>query len=80
MNDHQHTTDLSAGLNTIAFESQGHDLAAHLYTPEGFDTSLSYPAVIFSPPFNQVKEQTGAVYGRKLAESGYVTLVFDHLG
>ena len=61
MSDHQQITDLSASLNTIAFESQGHDLAAHLYTPEGFDTSLSYPAVIFSPPFNQVKEQTGAV-------------------
>ena len=78
--DDRHTTDLAAGLNTITFESQGHSLAAHLHTPEGFDASASYPAVIFSPPFNQVKEQTGAVYGTKLAERGYVTLVFDHLG
>ena len=76
----QHTPELSAGPNTVTFESQGHDLVAHLYTPEDFDTALSYPTVIFSPPFNQVKEQTGAVYGRKLAELGYVTLVFDHLG
>ena len=51
MNDHRPAKDLSAGVDTITFESQVHDLSAHLYTPEGFDASLSYPAVIFSPPF-----------------------------
>ncbi|CAM2069215.1 Alpha/beta hydrolase [Sulfidibacter corallicola] len=73
-------TAIEAGKNAITFTSQGCQLAAHLYTPEGFDETGSYPTVIFSPPFNQVKEQTGAVYGRHLAELGYVSLVFDHLG
>lgn len=72
--------NLNAGKNDIAFASQGCKLAAHLYTPEGFEPSKKYPTVVFSQPFNQVKEQTGAVYGRHLAGAGYVTLVFDHLG
>lgn len=72
--------NLRAGKNNITFKSQEVNLAAHLYTPEGFDASSNYPAVIFSPPFNQVKEQTGAVYGEILAKYGYITLVFDHLG
>ena len=71
---------LNAGRNDITFKSQGVNLAGHLYTPEGFSERGSYPAVVFSGPFNQVKEQTGAVYAQKLAELGYVTIVFDHLG
>ena len=71
---------LTAGQNTIQFKSQGNNLAAHLYIPEGFDENGSYPAIIYSGPFNQVKEQTGAVYGPRLAERGYVTIVFDHIG
>ena len=72
--------NLNAGENAITFQSQGYKLAANLYAPEGFDSSGSYPAVIYSPPFNQVKEQTGAIYGRKLAQRGYVALIFDHIG
>lgn len=71
---------IQAGKNPITFKSQGLDLAAHLYTPEGFDPNGSYPAIVFSPAFNQVKEQTGAVYGPLLAERGYITIVFDHIG
>ena len=71
---------LNAGRNEITFKSQGHRLAGLLFAPEGFDAAKTYPTVIFSPPFNQVKEQTGAVYGRKLAQKGYVVLAFDHIG
>lgn len=74
------TTALKAGKNEIMFKSQGYQLAGHLYTPDGFASDSKYPAVIFSGPFNQIKEQTGAVYGTKLAKAGYVVLVFDHLG
>ena len=71
---------LTSGKNDITFKSQGLNLAAHLYTPKGFNEAGSYPAVVFSPAFNQVKEQTGAVYGPRLAELGYVMIAFDHLG
>ena len=73
-------TSLHSGKNSITFLSQGANLAAHLYLPQGFDPSTQYPAVIFSPPFNQVKEQTGAIYATHLAKLGYAILVFDHLG
>lgn len=73
--------NLTEGVNEIKFKAHGnHDLAAHLYTPVGFDATRTYPTVLFSGPFNQVKEQTGAIYGEKLADKGYVVLVFDHLG
>ncbi len=71
---------LTSGKNEITFKSQGLNLAAHLYTPEGFDRNGAYPAIVFSSAFNQVKEQTGAVYGPHLAERGYVAIVFDHIG
>ena len=73
-------TEIHPGENAITFRSQGCKLVANLYVPEGFKSDGLYPGVIFSPPFNQIKEQTGAVYGRHLAERGYVVLVFDHLG
>lgn len=73
-------TNLSSGRNDISFKSQGFTLAGHLYTPEGFDASQSYPAVVMSSAFNQVKEQTMAVYGPRLAALGYVALGFDHVG
>jgi len=71
---------LTSGKNNITFKSQGLNLAAHLYTPEGFDENGSYPAVAISSAFNQVKEQTGAVYGARLAALGYVAISFDHIG
>lgn len=71
---------IASGRNVISFDSMGYKLAAHLYTPEDFDPNASYPAVVLSSAFNQVKEQTGAVYAPILAERGYVTIVFDHIG
>lgn len=71
---------LQSGKNDITFRSLGKNLAAHLYTPVDFDPKKKYPAIVFSSAFNQVKEQTGAVYAPLLAERGYVTIVFDHIG
>lgn len=72
--------NLVNGKNSIKFKSQGVNLSGDLYLPNGFENSKQYPAVVFSGPFNQVKEQTGAVYAKKLIQKGYVVLVFDHLG
>lgn len=71
---------IHAGINHVTFKSQGHTLAGLIFAPEHFDETKKYPTVIFTGPFNQIKEQTGSVYGRKLAEKGYITLVFDNLG
>ena len=75
-----HQMAIQSGVNTVNFKSQGYTLSGLLFVPQGFDTNHQYPAVVFSGPFNQVKEQTGTVYGKKLAEKGYVALSFDHLG
>lgn len=72
--------NITSGKNEITFSSQDHTLAAHLYTPENFDPAGTFPTIVFSSAFNQVKEQTGAIYGPRLAKLGYVTLVFDHIG
>lgn len=69
-----------AGKNGVQFRSQGVKLAGNLYLPKGFDASLQYPTIVYSGPFNQVKEQMGAKYGEKLAAKGYIFLAFDHLG
>ena len=71
---------LSAGKNMVTFKSQGVTLSGLLYTPADFNASEKYPAIVFSGPFNQIKEQMGAVYGKKMAALGYVFLSFDHLG
>jgi fermentation-respiration switch protein FrsA (DUF1100 family) len=57
--------NLKSGINKITFKSQGVKLTGNLYLPEGFSSSKQYPTVVYSGPFNQVKEQTGAVYGKK---------------
>jgi len=67
-------------MQDTTFKSGDHMLAGNLYLPENFNEEDQYPAVIFSGPFNQVKEQTGAVYAKHFAEQGYITLVFDHAG
>lgn len=72
--------NIKPGKNAVSFKSQDIDLAANIYKPDNFDESKKYPAVIFAGPFNQIKEQTGAVYGKKLAEKGFVFLCFDHTG
>ena len=55
----------------------GITLAAVLHTPDGFDESNSYPAVVVSHPGGGVKEQTAGLYASKLAESGLLAIAFD---
>ncbi|MBI1494512.1 alpha/beta hydrolase [Halocynthiibacter styelae] len=70
-------TQLQAGKNRVHFMSEGSKIAGDLYLPEGFVSSGSYPTIVYTRPGSQVKEQTGAVYGAKLAAKGYIFLVFD---
>ena len=52
-------------------------LAGLLRTPDSFDLSQNYPAVVVTGPMLSVKEQAQSVYAERLTEAGYVTLVFD---
>lgn len=54
------------------------DIAADLYFPSNFDESRKYPAIISAHPIGSCKEQTaGNVYGKALAEAGFVVIAFD---
>lgn len=47
------TSDLSSGVNKVAFKSQGVKLTGNLYLPANFNSSKKYPTIVFSGPFNQ---------------------------
>lgn len=54
------------------------DMAAFILLPEGFDAAKRYPTMVSVHPFGSCKEQTSsAVYGKALAELGYVVIAFD---
>lgn len=54
------------------------DIAATLQFPLGFDKNKKYPAIISAHPIGSCKEQTaGNVYGKALAEAGFVVIAFD---
>ncbi|MGY0617118.1 alpha/beta hydrolase [Vibrio sp. FJH11] len=54
------------------------DVSALVLFPEGFNESKRYPTMISVHPFGSCKEQTSsAVYGKALAELGYVVIAFD---
>ncbi|WP_372379532.1 alpha/beta hydrolase [Vibrio natriegens] len=54
------------------------DMSALVLFPEGFKESKRYPTMISVHPFGSCKEQTSsAVYGKALAELGYVVIAFD---
>ncbi len=54
------------------------DMSALILVPEAFDESKRYPTMISVHPFGSCKEQTSsAVYGKALAELGYVVIAFD---
>jgi fermentation-respiration switch protein FrsA (DUF1100 family) len=62
----------------VTFNNNNWDVAAILQFPENFDKSKKYSAIVCAHPISSCKEQTsGHIYGKKLAEAGFVTLAFD---
>jgi uncharacterized protein len=61
----------------VTFKNGGVDIAGNLHLPENFDEHKRYPAIVCVHPGSSVKEQTAGIYASKLAEEGFVTLVFD---
>ncbi|MCF2901975.1 alpha/beta hydrolase [Pseudoalteromonas sp. OFAV1] len=69
-------------MNIQKVSIQNHDMAweisALVLTPANFDESKTYPTMISVHPFGSCKEQTSSsVYGKALAEAGYVVIAFD---
>lgn len=66
--------------SNVSFENEdsGLNLDGMLFLPKGFDESRTYPAAIVTGPMLSVKEQAQSIYAERLAEAGYVSMVFDY--
>ncbi|WP_155463092.1 alpha/beta hydrolase [Duganella radicis] len=62
----------------VRFKSDNLTLVGNLFTPENFDESGNYKAVVVAGSFTSVKEQMAGTYGQKLAENGFVALAIDY--
>ncbi|PHQ59294.1 MAG: alpha/beta hydrolase [Sphingobium sp.] len=53
-------------------------IAATIQYPPDFDETRTYPLIVSIHPFGSCKEQTsGAIYGKALAEQGFVVIAYD---
>lgn len=64
-------------IHPVAYNLNGIEIAANVYTPANYDPSKKYPAVVVAHPNGGVKEQTAGLYAQRLAESGYITITAD---
>lgn len=63
---------------TVKIKTTYWDIAADLHYPPDFDEKQKYPAIVSAHPIGSCKEQTsGNVYGKALAEAGFVVIAFD---
>lgn len=65
-------------METVKFKNRTWEVAGILQFPENFDKTKKYPAIVCAHPISSCKNQTaGNIYGKALAESGFITLAFD---
>ncbi|WP_300669092.1 alpha/beta hydrolase [Soonwooa sp.] len=65
-------------MKSVKFKNRNWESAAILQFPNDFDDSKTYPAIVCAHPISSCKEQTaGNIYGKALAEAGFITLAFD---
>lgn len=63
---------------TVSIPNIAWETAADIYLPPNFDKTKKYPAVVSAHPIGSCKEQTsGNVYGKAIAEAGFVVVTFD---
>ncbi|ALJ19315.1 alpha/beta hydrolase [Microbacterium sp. No. 7] len=65
-------------VTTVALPGLAWDIAADIYFPADFDASKTYPVIVSAHPTGSCRAQTsGNVYGKALAEAGFVAVAFD---
>lgn len=65
-------------MKSVKFKNRNWNLAGILQFPKDFDETKKYPAIVCAHPISSCKEQTaGNIYGKALAEAGFITLAFD---
>ena len=64
-------------IHPVNYKSGPLVIAANIYCPAGYDSTQSYPALIVAHPNGGCKEQVAGLYGQRMAEQGYICLVFD---
>ena len=65
-------------MKAVKFKNRNWEVAGILQVPKDFDENKKYPAIVCAHPISSCKEQTaGNVYGKALAEAGFITLAFD---
>ncbi len=65
-------------IEKVKFKNRAWDMVGNIHFPNAFDKNKKYPAIISVHPIGSCKEQTsGNVYGKALAEAGFVVLAID---
>ncbi len=64
-------------IHPITYDLNGLKISANVYTPAGYDTSKTNPAIVVAHPNGGVKEQVAGLYSQRLAEAEYICLAFD---
>ncbi|PXY02009.1 alpha/beta hydrolase [Marinifilum breve] len=67
-------------MEKVNFESKGVKLVGDVFYPANYDQGKKYPAIIVTGAWTTVKEQMPMLYAKKLAEKGFITMVFDFRG
>lgn len=68
---------MAVELKSVSFRNGDVDLVADLRLPADFEADQKYAALVITTPGSSVKGQIGANYGSRMADRGFVTLVFD---
>jgi len=69
---------MSETIKTVSIPNVAWETAADIHFPPNFDEKKKYPAVVSAHPIGSCKEQTsGNIYGKAMAEAGFVVIAFD---
>ncbi|KAJ4153800.1 hypothetical protein LMH87_010272 [Akanthomyces muscarius] len=67
-----------SNIKTVSIPNIGWETAADIHFPPKFEESKKYALVLSAHPIGSCKEQTsGNVYGKAMAEAGFVVIAFD---